>query len=93
MRTAIFINCCCSTEASCLLIPKFLSAFEEPAAARKSEFKPFVLYGSNYFEKGELFIEWKRNYFANMLFMQKNFKENFFQNVVSERKTSFQNKE
>jgi len=51
MRTAISINCCCSTEASCLLIPKFLSAFEEPAAAEKSEFKPFVLYGSNYFRE------------------------------------------
>jgi len=29
-----------------------MSAFEEPAAAGKSEFKLFVLYGNNYFEKG-----------------------------------------
>jgi len=73
MRTAISINCCCSTEASCLLIPKFLSAFEEPAAAEKSEFKPFVIYGSNYFRERRTIYWIKKKLFCKYAFHAKKF--------------------
>ena len=87
MRTVISINCCCSTEASCLLIPKFLSAFEEPAAAGKSEFKPFVFYGSNYFEKRGYWI--KKKLFCKHAFHAKKFQRKFLSECCLRKKNFF----